>query len=266
MFPIFYSGLVQLTKDPFKNLEAFILHGARHVEIFMDGPWWGKNTASLELLAKKFKTYPLTYSLHGPMFDLNLASFNAEIRQASFEKMKEAIDFATLLDAKHLIVSPGHLAVSTFDRTKAAKLFLQQLERLQAYAQEKKVLLLVENSGHDGKELFNEEEFIQLKDWLQQRFDQTIGLVLDTGHAHLNNWDIPKVIGAIQPLLFAIHLNDNKGSIDNHLAIGEGTIEWGPILKALHKLPHLPNLVLEYNTVMPYEKLEEGKAMLVEEF
>jgi sugar phosphate isomerase/epimerase len=52
-----------------------------------------------------------------------------------------------------------------------------------------------------------------------------IGIVLDTGHAHLE--------GQIQPFLQQlpskirhIHVSDNNGVFDEHLGLGKGTIDW----------------------------------------
>lgn len=265
MVEIYYSGLVQLSNDPFSNLEMFIQEGASYVEIFMDGSWWENAGSSLEEIAKKFLSYSLTYSLHGPMFDLNLASFHREIRKVSLQKLKEAVDFAKLVQARHLIVSPGHLAVSTFDKNRAVELFKEELNQLVLYAKSKNILLLIENSGWGGKELFIAEEFTELAKELQKNYGAATGMVLDTGHAHLNHWDIPGLIEELGETLLAIHLNDNDGTVDNHLAMGDGTINWSPIFDSLRRTSSIPRLILEYNTVMPFQRLQEGKSWLIEE-
>ncbi len=56
-------------------------------------------------------------------------------------------------------------------------------------------------------------------------------LALDVGHAYLNNClteflDVPAG---------HYHLHDNNGKMDSHLALGEGTIEFGPVIKAIQK-------------------------------
>lgn len=63
----------------------------------------------------------------------------------------------------------------------------------------------------------------------------------------------------------AVDLNDNSGVLDNHLAMGDGTIEWKPVFLALQNYSVLPQLILEYNTVMPFERLKEGKTWLEKE-
>ena len=51
---------------------------------------------------------------------------------------------------------------------------------------------------------------------------------------------------ALGSRLIACHVHDNDGSSDQHLPVGQGTIEWEPFFAALKKLPTPPVLVLEY--------------------
>ena len=72
------------------------------------------------------------------------------------------------------------------------------------------------------------------------------GVLLDTGHAHVNGWDIPAVVKALGKRLVACHLHDNSGQGDEHLPIGQGSIDWRGYFKAIKK--HAPKAVqvLEY--------------------
>jgi sugar phosphate isomerase/epimerase len=49
----------------------------------------------------------------------------------------------------------------------------------------------------------------------------------------------------IAPRLLHLHLHDNHGQSDDHLPIGEGTIDFGPLLSTLATLPECPSLTLE---------------------
>lgn len=191
---VYYSSLVQLSNNIFSNIEAYIQNGANHVEVFMDGPQWGNLSLSKKEIAEKLLNYPLPYSLHGPMFDLNLASFYPEIRAITIKKLQESIDFTTLIDARHVIISPAHLAVSSFDEKQAVQFFKEGLQQLISYTKTKSVTLLIENSGTGGKELFDADEFVELAKYIYENYENSAAIVLDTGHAHLNGWNIPDVI------------------------------------------------------------------------
>ncbi|WP_121616477.1 sugar phosphate isomerase/epimerase family protein [Virgibacillus halodenitrificans] len=259
---IFYSGLVQLEKPVKTNLQAFADYGADGVELFLDGPQWNDKEARFSNVKTYLNSYPFTYSVHGPMFDLNLTSENAAVRQTALNELKKTIEIAAEIQAHHVIIDPGICMFQIFDKHQAQRRALEAIRELQQHAKQYRQPIAIENIGHNGTELFNQEEFCHLLDHFPDK--EMLGLVLDTGHANLNNWDIPEVIEATKDQLLAIHLNDNDGHTDNHLAIGDGNINWKPIFKKLQQLPEKCRFILEYNTVMPYEKLQEGKKLLSE--
>ena len=41
------------------------------------------------------------------------------------------------------------------------------------------------------------------------------------------------------------HLHDNHGERDEHLWIGEGTIDWNEAMSLLRSAPHVPAMLLE---------------------
>jgi sugar phosphate isomerase/epimerase len=257
---IFYSGLVQLEKPVTSNLTAFANYGADGVELFLDGPEWNDKDERFSSLKSQLATYPFTYSVHSPMFDLNLTSENAIVRQTTLRELKKAIEIGAEIHASHVIIDPGLCLFEIFDKRQAQKRAITAIKELQQYAKKYQQPIAIENIGHNGTELFNQEEFCQLLSYFPDK--EWLGLALDTGHAHLNHWNIPEVINATKEQLLAIHINDNDAITDSHLAIGDGTIEWLPIFKALRTVPTSCQFILEYNTVMPYEKLQLGKQLL----
>ncbi|TRM10568.1 sugar phosphate isomerase/epimerase [Lentibacillus cibarius] len=259
---IFYSGLVQLEKPIITNLDAFFDYGADGVELFLDGPQWNDKQASFSAVKEQLYSYPFTYSVHGPMFDLNLTSENAAVRQTTLNELKRAIEIGADIGAHHVIIDPGICLYRVFDKHQARKRAIEAIKELQQHAKKCRQPIAIENIGHQGTALFDQEAFCHLLDHFPDK--DMLGLVLDTGHAHLNNWNIPEVIHATKGHLLAVHLNDNDGQTDNHLAIGDGTIDWAPVLKALQHVPEQCSLILEYNMIMPYHKLREGRELLRE--
>lgn len=257
---IFYSGLVQLEKPVTTNLTAFAEFGADGVELFIDGPEWNDKEVSFSTLKPQLASYPFSYSIHSPMFDLNLTSENESVRQNTMQELKKAIEIGAEIKAHHVIVDPGICLFSIFDKSQAQRRAIAAIQELQHHAKKYQQPIAIENIGHNGTELFNQEEFCRLLDQFPDK--EMLGLVLDTGHAHMNHWNIPEVIKATKDQLRAIHLNDNDAINDSHLAIGDGTIDWMPIFQELKTVPTRCQFILEYNTVMPYNKLQEGKKLL----
>ena len=63
----------------------------------------------------------------------------------------------------------------------------------------------------------------------------TVGLHLDIGHANIGTRKshVPSLLAGYGDRLRHVHVSDNKGRSDDHLAIGAGTISWKSELRAL---------------------------------
>ena len=71
-------------------------------------------------------------------------------------------------------------------------------------------------------------------------------VLFDTGHAHVNGWDIPAVVKALGERLAACHVHDNDGSGDAHLPVGQGDIDWKAYFGAVKKYAPQATQVFEY--------------------
>ena len=58
------------------------------------------------------------------------------------------------------------------------------------------------------------------------------GFVLDTGHANIDG-DLKDIQDHIGDHLISLHLNDNDGKGDSHLAPGEGNVDWATVARIL---------------------------------
>lgn len=97
--------------------------------------------------------------------------------------------------------------------------------------------LMVENTdGDDG------ETLAPVLDALP-----TVGLHLDVGHANLGTRksNTVSLLARYGDRLRHVHLSDNKGKNDDHLAIGAGTIDWKRELKAIKSSGYDGFLTLE---------------------
>src|SRR6185503_18676146 len=62
-----------------------------------------------------------------------------------------------------------------------------------------------------------------------------VGICMDVGHAFIMG-DLGDAIETCSGHLIATHLHDNKGKTDDHLAPGEGAIDWPAALMSLQKI------------------------------
>lgn len=63
-----------------------------------------------------------------------------------------------------------------------------------------------------------------------------LGILLDTGHMHVNGEDLAEGAAKLGPLLGHVDLDDNDGSADSHLAPGAGSIDFAPFAAALRQV------------------------------
>lgn len=258
---ICYSDLPLITNDIIKNVEGLIENGADKVELLMDGEKWDEMESLFSELAPQLKALPVGYTVHPPAWDINLTSENQAIREASFLQYKKAIEFAGMIEADHAVIHPGFCFSPVFNKKKAQARAAEYIRSLCQIAKPLNVKIVVENVGYNGSSLFTQEEFTRFLDPIEE----TAGYLIDIGHAHLNQWDIPKLIRDTKDRLLAIHIHDNHGIGDDHLQIGKGTIQWTEVFSAMREVANDCQLILEYAPMTSLDKLRMGKEILQKE-
>ena len=177
-------------------------------------------------------------SIHGPCVAVNLADKSHKNYAKIFAK---TFAYAKKIKADFVVVYTNE--AWSGERELVQNLVIRRLRNVLELGEQYGVQVLIENVGLRPKQslLFDLPEFMALLDVFPQA-----GVLLDTGHAHVNGWDIPAVIKTLGKRLVACHLHDNSGQGDEHLPIGQGSIAWEAYFKAIKK--HAPKSiqVLEY--------------------
>jgi sugar phosphate isomerase/epimerase len=184
------------------------------VEVMDDGFHWLESPDLLD-------AYSFQYFLHAPARSVNIASQLEPIRKASVEVIGESFAIAGEVDAD-VVIHPGYYTW-TLDRENAARKLQKSLEELKALAEYHSITFYIENMPEW------EHFFLKTPDELSL-FDG-IGLCLDIGHAHLNGC-LPEFLAC--PVSH-FHLHDNNGKEDSHDTIGEGEIDFVPVMEAVRR-------------------------------
>ncbi len=255
---VFYSELCMIGGDVESNVHSLITHGAENIELMLDGEGWNDFHLKIEALASILNKKNVGYSVHVPVWDANLTSENAQLRNAVLESYKATIAFASRIKARHVVLHTGWCADPHFSKEIArirAKDFLETLVDFnKAYGQ----LLLVENIGSTAASLFTQKQFVDFLDG----FPAEVGYVVDIGHAHINEWEIESLLHELGDKLYALHIHDNDGLHDEHAPIGEGNIDWEGVLGAAMDTKKDLSLILEYNIGTNLKRLAEGKSYI----
>ena len=68
---------------------------------------------------------------------------------------------------------------------------------------------------------------------------------------------------AVSSKLIQLHLHDNHGRADEHLPVGDGTIDFSPLLRHLKGMSALPSITLEARSLEHLQRsLQEVNCLL----
>lgn len=180
-------------------------------------------------------------SVHAPCVCVNLAD---ESDENWFKIYKDTILFAQKYQAEFVVVHTNEAWQG--DAKRVQQLVEERLLQIVTFAKSKQVQILIENVGLVSKNnlLYDFDDYCKLL----ERFPSCAAL-LDTGHAHVNGWDLPSVMAKLGERVRALHLHDNDGQGDTHLCIAAGSIGWDSCLAAVKEHAPQAKLVLEYTSI-----------------
>lgn len=168
------------------------------------------------------ETQSFASTLHAPFYDLNIGARDRSIRIASFERLIWAIETATMLGSKIVVVHPGYGSGDTdidawLSRAGAI------IKKLIEYAAERNIRLAFENI-YDNRP----DYLVKL---LQFADSPYAGICFDVGHFNIfSQLPMQAWLDALGQRIFECHLHDNDKSSDQHRAIGDGSIDYQPLI------------------------------------
>lgn len=193
-------------------------NGFEIIELLSEGPYNPKNLLNNKKFLEPLFSYNLDIYIHGPSVDLNLASLNEGIRKESIKQIKETIDLASFIDADFITIHPGH--VGRFEkRIKdiATSYSIESIKECIDYSNDFNVGISVENMPYKKKFLGTTPKELETIAKKSNSY-----LTIDTGHAN-TCLDTEEFFNLKNISYF--HLNDNNGIKDQHLVLGEGTLD-----------------------------------------
>ncbi|MCM2466043.1 sugar phosphate isomerase/epimerase family protein [Methanoculleus oceani] len=189
-------------------------------EIVADGKYRLDNPENFAAVRENLESTGLRATVHAPYSDLNLASLNYPIWRESIRQTCCCIQHAAALTDR-VTVHPGFVSpVGKLVPEKVWEMQKTALVEIGRYAEEHGVLACVEN-------------MISIKDFLCRYPEEILGLTegiagigvtLDIGHANTNG-QVDAFLAHVKEISH-LHVHDNHGQSDEHLALGDGTIVW----------------------------------------
>lgn len=241
-----------LTLDGFETLRDEMFDHSRDLELqdFHSPATLDQDFSALVGRAKQaLDGYGGRHGIHGPFWDLPLATWDPMIRKVIHDRMFKALDICEQLGSTHMVVhSPylewDHRNIQNYPRAKESifERFHATMAPVVARAADIGTTLVLENIS-DIDPHFRVELAASLG-------SDAFQVSVDTGHAHYahgacNAPPVDYFIKAAGNALQHVHLQDADGYADRHWALGDGNIQWKSVFDAIAGLESQPRLIIE---------------------
>jgi len=227
-------------------------------EIAIKGPELDSLQESLmNQVAQTLAAAKIRPTVHAPFFDLNPGAIDPLIRQATYQRLSQALRFAGHVNAHLMVIHPG------FDKWRYPNLEQTWLTLAKDF-----FVPLVDQAAICGCRLVLENIYEETPDTLVQLVEgldsEWFGHCFDTGHWRLfGKRPMASWLDALGPQLFHLHLHDNRGQADDHLPLGEGIIDFSPLQVKLRQLLPCPSITLEaHSHEHLLQSLQQAKRLL----
>jgi sugar phosphate isomerase/epimerase len=183
---------------------------------------------------------------------VNVAEFSPFCRDAVDAYLKAYIDLAPQVGADWIVVHGGYHFTAC--RTLRMQTAIDRLKRMAGYAEEKGILLLLENLNWEP--VLAEVNYMpvtpaETMHFLTEINSPAVRWSFTANHAHfLPGVGISNFIDAVDfSLCHEVRLADNNGSYEIHQRPGEGTIDFGAMFKKIEGLGYKGHYTNGFTTI-----------------
>ncbi len=214
-------------------------------ELAMDPPQahHGLIRRQKEKIIRRVERWKMGLVCHLPTF-VYTAHLSDAIRQASVDEVISSLETACDLGAEKAVVHPGSIdGLAVYVPDFATSLVIDSLATIYRRAEELGISLCIENMFPGVGPFVEPEDF----ESIFASFPQ-MKLVLDMGHANIDDLSGHRAVRFITQFadrLEHLHVSDNFGRMDEHLALGEGSVDWKSIVRALGQAQYDGTVTLE---------------------
>jgi len=190
-------------------------------------------------VADELRAAGATITVHAPFMDLSPGSPDPRIRAVADERFEQALAVIPLFQPVTMVCHAGfserrygHMRDLWLEHSLA--FWARVCERLSAAG----AMLMIENVYEADPE--------DLQPLFESLDAGRVGFCLDTGHQSafghraLEDW-----LNILEPYLGQVHLHDNQGARDDHLAVGSGGIDFDKLFNRLARMGRRPLITLE---------------------
>lgn len=183
-------------------------------------------------------------SVHGAFVDVNPASGDPALRQLSRARCHESCLLAKQLGASYVVF---HASCFPFLRGGYLDHWAAMCaEFYTGLARQYDLVIAVENS--------QDVDTTPLCALMKRVADQRVCVCLDMGHVHYAQAPMEAWFDRLGEKIAYLHLSDNLGKFDDHLPLGDGTIDWRLADRLWQQLDREMPVTLEVGGIHGVEK------------
>ena len=227
-------------KDKDKNIVK-VIENCEHIKNWeiIDEGFHKLDNKLIKSLIELSSTRRIRYAVHAPFSSINLAEVDQNLCNRFIRFMLNSLKKAYKIEASIWVVHPGRFTpFSYYFPEEGWKAHLRSLNLLAKEANNLGIQMVVENMV-GGFALF-----LTINDGVKIVGNvDNVGICLDTGHAHITG-NLEEFLDKL-PRIKHIHVHDNHGEKDEHLAAYDGSINWSIFLKKLEVMGYNGWIVAE---------------------
>jgi len=211
-----------ITHDLAKAFEFAAQHGFYHIELLLDHPYYSLDVLNPEEVLELKEVSDVEVILHASAVNTNFIATSSVMREASYHELLRTITFAEKVESElitfHIGWNPGFITSRGFYFDQ--KLYDEHNYRvlrdeMVPFLKEHESLLAIENTIEISG---------GLRRAMEEILDETdVKLTFDIGH-HCIKGGHDLFVDNFHRVA-NVHLHDNDGSVDKHLALGEGSVD-----------------------------------------
>lgn len=221
-------------------LDVFIHYGL-NPEIGMDYKALNNfSMADFKKAAHRLEEHHLRVTFHGPFMDLSPGSIDGDIRAVTRKRFEQLLRLIPVFKPQTIVCHAGYdRRHYSWYREEWIEATLDMWTWFADRVNDAGSRLMLENVYEDGPE--------DIEALFEELAPHKVGFCFDIGHhvvfgkASMDSW-----LDSLGPYLGQVHLHDNRGDWDDHLALGLGTIDFAPFWAFLKESKRpLPVITLE---------------------
>jgi sugar phosphate isomerase/epimerase len=229
---------------PFRLLKGkylpLVLERRINPEIGIDGQALDRHSKTdFSDIASLLRGNGLSITLHGPFYDLAPGGMDKLILKATRERLAQAFDLIPVFEPMSMVCHTGYDSKRYHEDQDAwLETALETWSPLVKAVQGSKTTLMFEN-------VYERTPGMLLR-LIKGLNTEKVGFCFDAGHMNaFSETNLQGWLRDLRPFLKELHLHDNDGARDDHLAIGAGKIDFEALFRYVDENGLKPIITLE---------------------